>query len=68
MTYDNSFFKLPPSGTLDGMKRTRLLKDMQCKIGEVWDEDEAVYVAFAAEGLPHATCSISNLRKDGLYV
>ncbi|KAF2219289.1 hypothetical protein BDZ85DRAFT_44759 [Elsinoe ampelina] len=48
-TYDNPYVPIPAASTLDGMERSRLLFDLEVRIGDVRTDDQAGHVAFAAE-------------------
>jgi len=67
MTYDSALFGLPPGGTLDGMDRARLLKDMRCRVGAV-DGTRGPHVVFAAESAPYATSAVVALKRKMKYV
>lgn len=65
MTRDNPYFNLPPGGcTLEGSKRSRLLKDLKVRIQDVAaDNEEAGHIAFSAAERPNARTIV----KDRLY-
>lgn len=49
MTRDNPYINLPPGGcTLDGLERTRLLKDMEVKLRDVSRRYEVGHIALSA--------------------
>jgi len=67
MTYNNEYFALPPGGTLDVMERSRLLNDMQCRVGDV-AEGPVGRVVFAADEPSYSVGRVSKLRRDMMYV
>ncbi len=49
MTYTNPYFSTPPGGTaLEGMARTRLLRDVRVRIGDINGSGDVGAVAFVA--------------------
>ncbi|MDI1485515.1 MAG: hypothetical protein OHK93_000653 [Ramalina farinacea] len=55
LTRDNPYFDQPTGGsTLDGLKRSRILRDVKVRIQDVaGDEEEAVHIAFTTVGRPN---------------
>ncbi|KAF4556795.1 Hypothetical protein D9617_1g086770 [Elsinoe fawcettii] len=48
-TCDNPYVPVPPASGLDGLERSRLLFDMEVRIGDVNPDEDIGHVAFAAE-------------------
>lgn len=62
MTYENPYVKIPTGGSmLDAMERTRLLKDIPVRVGDVRGEEQVGHIALAA-GIP-----VRKLERGRLY-
>lgn len=62
MTRDSKYFRFPPGGSrLDGLARSRLLRDLVVRLGDVRSESEIGHVAFAE------STAATKVNKKGVY-
>lgn len=69
MTRDNPYINLPPGGcALDGLERTRLLKDMEVKLRDVTPRHEVGHIALTdAQPFKIEKLAIGRLYADSTY-
>ena len=68
MTRDNPYINLPPGGcALDGLERTRLLKDMEVKLRDVTPRHEVGHIALT-DAQPFKIEKLAIGRLYALYI